>query len=1487
PNVDTDKSLSDNIEHLGAVLGEVSGSTTHYGAAATDVAGKLSALDGAVYSNAGAIEGLNNSLGEISESKGNIKKAAFSAENTVADNLMSLDSAISNIGLTLGEYVSEMSHDIIDISEEGTVKGNLQLLDKAASDNGKAIGSYTAGRRANNIDVADSLSQNIEALDEVIGKVSSLGIGKYNLSNGGMEATDAPSTIVEALQNIDASIGQVHGLASKLGNNYNGNLASGTTVEEHLIELDKVIGNRATVSNTLSVKADYRAKAMQENSVAESLSRLATNIGTEEQLETSVSGGLRTSNTVNQNLSALNKIIEDVSGSAEEAIEGLKTLVGSKPAAWESGTDTVIGHLQAAENKIGNAEFNTSNGNFSNQTEDLTMAVNALDNVVGRVSQFKDEHYTGYAKGANDLATAIQKVDATSKSNIEENARAISAETARAQEVEGKLSSLTTDAKDNLVAAINEVDKNIDDEIERAQKAEGNVGVFKTDEYDASYAAYGAKDLTEAVTKVDALASATKVNLGEISESKGNIKKAAFSVENTVADNLMSLDDIIGNVKDLSIAGEDVAGKLSTLDSKIDSSSSTAENNAKKYTDDRLSGEYVDATGATIKDMVIGNKADHISVGKTAANAISGEEELVAGLQIDNVKEDIELLLADNNTKRETSIKLDNGDINNDLQTIVIGSKDTYNDHIFGITITSDFRNNGTDKSKVSIGDGEKEVTISDGNLSSSGNITSHGGLQVDGKANFGTQDGKQVTLENGNVYVDGKVASATVETGTLNTTGAANIGTDLNVDGEATFGKTEGAQVTVSDGNVKADGTVTAQNVHTETETVDNSLLVGTVDAQSGDLSSGVKLSANGNVDATGDVNVGKNLNVSGEANFGDAQDNVKIADGVINTKDAAGNTVEVGHGSVKASESVVVGASDGTNVNLGKDGSITSTGAKGSEVKIADGSITVKSTDADGNVTGTVEIKDGTVKADAINVDGIEAESGAFKEKVEVGTDAGKVTIANGNVSALSGEFANSLKLGDEVVSKIDTGTAPVTVGDAGTLATTATIAATVGNAADLTGANLAAATTDDEGHTVKPTVAEHLSALNDSIGNRNFDNNNVIADNDTVTAALDKIDGALGNVAQFAATDDEGEPTYNGFAKGATDVAEAIVKIDAQVGENAKNIGDMNFNEQEVVYGAITATDLTNAVSQVNSKIGSAADLGVDEEGKGTNGISAANTINANIAAVNAAIGDLKNLSKDLKNLTNGTDEAPTTVVAALNNLDSSLGQIHGLADKLGDKYKGNLAAVDANGKSTLEQHLTAIDLAIGNRAAYTNENGSNKYTYTANADTATALTEIASNIGTAADLGENLINGVSASNTVNKNIAAVNTAVGNIADLEDTFYVSDATNLTDAVRILDADMYQLSDAVSHTRKDLKELHHELRAGMAEMAAMSALVPNPRAHGNTSLSLGTGAYSGHGAVAVGGFHHITDNLMLNAGVAWGNSRDASYRMGVTYSF
>ena len=126
---------------------------------------------------------------------------------------------------------------------------------------------------------------------------------------------------------------------------------------------------------------------------------------------------------------------------------------------------------------------------------------------------------------------------------------------------------------------------------------------------------------------------------------------------------------------------------------------------------------------------------------------------------------------------------------------------------------------------------------------------------------------------------------------------------------------------------------------------------------------------------------------------------------------------------------------------------------------------------------------------------------------------------------------------------------------------------------------------------------------------------------------------------------------------------------------------------------------------------------------------------NTIGTRVEdTVNKTVGDISQLGVGNKNLSNGSEDAPETIVEAINNIDQSLGTIHGLADKLGGQHQGNLAD-----GTTVEDHLTSLDSAIGNRDNYTNANGSNNYLATAGADISTAISEIASNIGTAEDLG----------------------------------------------------------------------------------------------------------------------------------------------------
>ena len=206
------------------------------------------------------------------------------------------------------------------------------------------------------------------------------------------------------------------------------------------------------------------------------------------------------------------------------------------------------------------------------------------------------------------------------------------------------------------------------------------------------------------------------------------------------------------------------------------------------------------------------------------------------------------------------------------------------------------------------------------------------------------------------------------------------------------------------------------------------------------------------------------------------------------------------------------------------------------------------------------------------------------------------------------------------------------------------------------------------------------------------------------------------------------------------------------------------------------------------------------------------------------------------------------------------------------------------------------------------------GSNGYDYAEVSNMMTAVNQVASNIGAADQLTTAGTNGVSASNTVNQNIDAVNAAVGdrtytaqnNVSSRETVTqsvdkldraignrqyasarYISSGSNLTTAMGILDSNLGRVEDRVDNLEDRTNKMHHEMKSGFASLAAMSALVPNARANGNTQISFGTGHYRGTTGFAVGGFHYVNDDVLLNAGAAYAGNGSATFKSGVTFGF
>jgi trimeric autotransporter adhesin len=536
----------------------------------------------------------------------------------------------------------------------------------------------------------------------------------------------------------------------------------------------------------------------------------------------------------------------------------------------------------------------------------------------------------------------------------------------------------------------------------------------------------------------------------------------------------------------------------------------------------------------------------------------------------------------------------------------------------------------------------------------------------------------------------------------------------------------------------------------------------------------------------------------------------------------------------------------SDGINVNNGKV-----TVDKDGNINVNSGAFTVS---ADGNV-GT----------NNINTKGyINVNSGAFK----VGSD-GNVNVNNGKFTV---DTDGSIKVNTNKFT-VDTNGNTTVAGTMGVTGNTTLTTVTATGLASLDGGI---------------DVNDKLTVGTDGSIKVNSDKFTVDTNGNTKVAGTMDVTGNT----TLANTSVNGTLGVTGNTTLATVTATGLASLDGGINVNSGNFTVDTNGNTKVSSLTFNGTDTANAItSAVVTGTGDAATLVTTktlmssaENGAYTGSTKAAGGATpATIADTLNTIGDVSALTSSA-NFTNGGASTVTTISDALRGIDNTLGKIHALVNADGEVQSTTVASTTGTGSNlargtTVEDHLVSLDNAIGNR---TSMNTSMAVNYTdagiANQDLSTAVSQVASNIGGAVTTTHN---NVAATNTVNKNIDAINTAVGDVVPtMATTHYASGATNLSDAVKMVDNKLYSLSNEV-------QDLKNNFRAGMAEMAALSALVPNARANGNTQLSFGTGAYEGHTAAALGGFHWINDNVLLNIGASWGDSANIAYRAGITYSW
>jgi len=167
------------------------------------------------------------------------------------------------------------------------------------------------------------------------------------------------------------------------------------------------------------------------------------------------------------------------------------------------------------------------------------------------------------------------------------------------------------------------------------------------------------------------------------------------------------------------------------------------------------------------------------------------------------------------------------------------------------------------------------------------------------------------------------------------------------------------------------------------------------------------------------------------------------------------------------------------------------------------------------------------------------------------------------------------------------------------------------------------------------------------------------------------------------------------------------------------------------------------------------------------------------------------------------------------------------------------------------------------------------------YIANVDTGATVLAATAN-GVALGSGSTVVNGAISVGAVGNLRKVVNVADGTAASDAATFGQFNAqigTTITNLQTLYGAQ-------IAAQTAQLAALDQRINSVGAIGSAMSALVINPRASGNTQMSVGLGHYAGETAVAIGGFHFSQSGAVLtNLGVAGTTSGGPlAYRAGVT---
>ena len=285
--------------------------------------------------------------------------------------------------------------------------------------------------------------------------------------------------------------------------------------------------------------------------------------------------------------------------------------------------------------------------------------------------------------------------------------------------------------------------------------------------------------------------------------------------------------------------------------------------------------------------------------------------------------------------------------------------------------------------------------------------------------------------------------------------------------------------------------------------------------------------------------------------------------------------------------------------------------------------------------------------------------------------------------------------------------------------------------------------------------------------------------------------------------------------------------------------------NINNSAVMTSGITAAKVS-AYEGYAAKIDAKQDaLSTEQMAVLNSGITAADiatvqTANARLDSMDTTVSDLSADFGDVADFSNSktgnlkndvpssSKQNASTVTKAIANMDATIGQIHGLAAKVGVENGG----ANLGQNTTVEEHLTSLAGAIGNRTHYTQQN------YIKN------------------------------NQTVAQSLDNLDVAVGSIRRDFNSAQIANEARFND---------------IEH---NINHLENKMEKGLAANNALAALKPLSSTY-QTQLSAAMGGYENNQAFAIGGFHYVTEKVLLNTGVAYGGNNSMSYNVGVTFGF